>query len=59
MILISYFILPDVNEVIASLNHSGDIHHRATFLFRVSMLIIELFLLLTLLHLGKLKGQNF
>ena len=59
MILISYFTLPDGNEVIASLNRWGDIHHRVTFLFRVSMLIIELFLLLTLLRLGKLKGLNF
>jgi len=59
MIQISCFALQDVNEVIASLSHLDDIHHRVTFLFRVFMLIIELFLPLTLLRLGKLMDLNF
>jgi len=59
MIQISCFALQDVNEVIASLSHLDDIRHRVTFLFRVFMLIIELFLPLTLLRLGKLMDLNF
>jgi len=59
MILISCFALRDVNEVIASLNHADGTRHRVTFLFRVVMLLIQLFLLLTLLRLGKLQGPNF
>jgi len=59
MIRISCFALQDVNEVIASLSHLDDIHHRVTFIFNVSMLIIELFLPLTLLHLDKLMDLNF
>ena len=35
------------NEVITSLNHGDDNHHRVTFLFNASLRIVQLFLLLT------------